>query len=55
MINHDQTAYVANRFLGESGRLISDVLEISKTLKIDGFLLTIDIEKALITLFFLLR
>ena len=46
IIKHDQTAYVANRFLGESVRLISDVLEISQTLKLDGFLLTIDIEKA---------
>lgn len=27
LIMHDQTAYVANRFLGESVRLISDVLE----------------------------
>ena len=28
LIKHDQTAYVANRLLGESVRLISDVLEI---------------------------
>ena len=46
LINHDQTAYVANRFLGESVRLISDVLEISRTLNVDGYLLTMDIEKA---------
>jgi len=37
IIKHDQTAYVANRFLGESVRLISDVFEISQTLKLDGF------------------
>ena len=46
LISHDQTAYVANRFLGESVRLISDVLEITETLNIEGFLLTMDIEKA---------
>ena len=46
LINHDQTAYVADRFLGESVRLISDVLEITEALNIEGFLLTMDIEKA---------
>ena len=46
IISHDQTAYVANRFLGESVRLISDILETSKTQNIEGFLLTMDIEKA---------
>ena len=46
LINHDQTAYVADRFLGESVRLISDVLEITEALNIEDFLLTMDIEKA---------
>ena len=46
LIKHDQTAYVANRFLGESVRLISDILEITKTFSIEGYLMTIDIEKA---------
>ena len=46
LIKHDQTAYVSNRFLGESVRLVSDVLEMSKQFNFDGFLLTIDIEKA---------
>ena len=46
IIQNDQTAYVYNRFLGESVRLISDILEITKTLNIDGFILTMDIEKA---------
>ena len=36
LIKHDQTAYVANRFLGESVRLISDILEMSKKLKFEG-------------------
>ena len=46
LIKHDQTAYVANRFLGESVRLISDILDITKTFSIEGYLMTIDIEKA---------
>ena len=45
-ISHDQTAYVAIRFLGESVRLISDIIETTKNLNIDGYMLTIDIEKA---------
>ena len=46
IIKHDQTAYVANRCLGESVRLISDVLETAELLNLDGYLMTIDIEKA---------
>ena len=46
IIKSDQTAYVANRFLGESVRQISDILEMTKKLKIEGFLMTVDIEKA---------
>ena len=46
IIKNDQTAYVANRFIGESVRLISDVLNITKTLNIDGYLMTVDIQKA---------
>ena len=46
LISPDQTAYVANRFIGESARLISDILELTKQLEIDGYLVTIDIEKA---------
>ena len=46
IIKNYQTAYVANRFLGESVRLISDVLNITKTLNIDGYLMTVDIQKA---------
>ena len=29
LISSQQTAYVQNRFIGESGRLISDITEIS--------------------------
>ena len=38
--------YVSNRFLGESIRLISDIVDITKTLNIEGYSMTIDIEKA---------
>ena len=37
---------VKNRHVGESGWLISDVIEIAKIKKMDGFLVLIDIEKA---------
>ena len=33
------------RFIGNRGRLISDILEISDLLKIKGLLLTVEIEK----------
>ena len=29
LISSQQTAYVQNRFIGQSGRLISDIIEIS--------------------------
>ena len=38
-------AYVKNRFISESGRVISDILEISNLLALDGILVTVDIEK----------
>ena len=46
IISTCQTAYVKGRFIGETGRLISDILEITNTLNIGGFLVTVDIEKA---------
>ena len=46
IIKSDQTAYISNRFLGELVRLISDILDVSKTLNIDGYIMTVDIEKA---------
>ena len=45
LISSQQTAYVKNRHIGESGRLISDIIEVTKIRKIGGFLVTIDIEK----------
>ena len=46
IISENQTAYVKNRLISEGGRLIDDLLELSDTLKTDGFLITVDIEKA---------
>ena len=43
---HDQTAYVKDRFICETDRLISDIIETSDVFNIDGFLVTMDIEKA---------
>ena len=38
--------YVENKFIGESGRLIADIIEITDILNKEGFLVTMDIEKA---------
>ena len=46
IISHDQTAYVKGRYIGESTRLISDILEITDLYNIGGYILTADIEKA---------
>ena len=46
LISPQQTAYVENRFIGESGRLIADIIEITDILNKEGFLVTMDIEKA---------
>ena len=46
IISHDQTAYVKGRFIGESTRLISDILEVTETFNVGGYILTADIEKS---------
>ena len=46
LISSQQTAYVAQRCINESGRLISDLLSVTKKMKVKGYLVTIDIEKA---------
>ena len=46
LISNEQTAYVKDRFIGETGRLLADIIEITDTLNIDGILVTMDIEKA---------
>ena len=39
-------AYVKNRFIGKSSRLIADITEITGVLNKEGFLVTMDINKA---------
>ena len=46
LTSSQQTAYAKSRHIGESGRSISDIIEITKIRKIGGFLVTMDIEKA---------
>ena len=46
LITSQQTAYHQNRCIGDAARLISDILDISDKLSIDGYLVTVDIEKA---------
>ena len=43
IVNENQVACVNNRFIIESGRLISDVLEITNFLDIKALLMTVDI------------
>ena len=50
LISSQQTAYVKNRFIGGSGRLISEIIEFSGCLNITDFLVNMDIEKAFDTL-----
>ena len=47
LISPQQTTYVENRFIGESGRLIADIIEITDVLNKEGFLVTMDIQKVL--------
>ena len=46
LISNNQNAYVANRFISEVGRLISDFLEMTYILNVEGYLLKIDTVKA---------
>ena len=46
LISGNQFAYLDRRFISEGGRLISNLLEISDTLKLDGLLATTVIQKA---------
>ena len=41
-----QTAYVANRCISQSRRLISELLDVTEKLKSKSYLVTIDIAKA---------
>ena len=46
LISPLQKAYVENRFIGESDRLIADNIEITDVFNKEGFLVTMDIGKA---------
>ena len=46
LISTQQTTYVKNRFIVESGRLIADIIEITNILNKEGILVTMDIKKA---------
>ena len=46
LITSQQTAYVQNRYISEAGRFLSDILDISDKLSIDGYLVTVDTKKA---------
>ena len=46
LISHQQTAYAKNRNINESGRLIFDILENCNNQKLNGYMVTMDIEKA---------
>ena len=45
LISSQQTAYVAQNCMNESGRLISHLLSVTKRKKVRGNLVTFDIEK----------
>ena len=46
IVSSNQTAYVEKRCISESGRLISDIIEICDIENIPGYLVTMDLEKA---------
>ena len=50
LISSNQTAYNKNRCISENGRLISDVIEMGHILDIPGYLVTMGIEKAFVSL-----
>ena len=44
LISFQQTAYMKKRFIGGGG-LISDTVEMSESLNLKGYVVTVDIEK----------
>ena len=46
LISSQQTVYVAQRCINELGRLISDFLSVTQKMKVKGYLVVTDIEKA---------
>ena len=47
IISHDQTAYVKGRYIGESIRLISDILEYTEDNSMGGIIFSADFEKSI--------
>ena len=45
LMSYQENAYVQNRFIGEGGRLISDILEISNVFNLRGYVVTVEIGK----------
>ena len=46
IINHDQTDFLKNRFIGENIRLLDSIINYTDTEQIPGLLLFVDFEKA---------
>ena len=46
IVKYDQTAYVKGRYIGESIRLISDILEYTENNYVPGILISDDFVKA---------
>ena len=46
LISFQQTVYTANQHISESGRLISDLFDLTEKFKTKGYLVTIDTKKA---------
>ena len=46
LISAQQTTYVQNKNIGESGRLISVIIKITNIRRVEDFLVTMDVEKA---------
>ena len=46
MVTSDQTAYIPGRFIGESVRFISDVLDYTDAAQLEGYIFAADMEKA---------
>ena len=53
LIPFQETAYVKNRFIGEGVSLISDILQMSESLNLKVYIVTVDIEKAFEPFFFI--
>ena len=54
IVKYDRTAYVKGRYIGESTRLISDILEYTEENDISGILFSADFEKDQLNMHFLL-